>query len=298
MAGYRSRQYAKSLSEFGDPWELPASGGWLLRRKVAGNNAWDGTSYPLFSCSDWSLLASDLELRDGKLVSFSAVVDPFGTYSRRDLERAFPDLILPFKDHFVADLSKSIDTIISLHNRKAVARAWKRVDVEIATEPLPLLDTWITLFKHAIDKFSIRGIRRYSKQAFAMQLAMPDTSMTVARVNGVPVAAHIQILCDGVVYAHAAAAAPLAYKVGAAHALYAAELEYFRDKARWIDWGGEAGLAADGSLASFKRGWSTGVRQSSFCGRIMDRRAYDRLSKTLTTGRTGYFPIYRAGEFE
>jgi hypothetical protein len=121
--------------------------------------------------------------------------------------------------------------------------------------------------------------------------------MSLARYQGVIVAAHIQLVHGEAAYCHLAAANDISYKVGASFALYYAELQYFADKVRWIDWGGEAGLAKDGRLTSFKRGWSTGTRPVYFCGRIFGREQYDEIMRVKQLGLTGYFPAYREGEY-
>ena len=102
--------------------------------------------------------------------------------------------------------------------------------------------------------------------------------MSLARLQGEVVAAHIQMVHGDAVYAHLAAANDVASKIGASYALYYAELEYFADKVRWMDWGGEAGLAKDGSLSSFKRGWSTHTRPVYFCSRIFNIERYDEIA--------------------
>jgi hypothetical protein len=66
---------------------------------------------------------------------------------------------------------------------------------------------------------------------------------------------------------------------------------------RWIDWGGEAGLAKDGSLSSFKRGWSTDTLPVFFCSRIFNCKRYDEIANAKGAYPTSYFPAYRAGEF-
>jgi hypothetical protein len=65
---------------------------------------------------------------------------------------------------------------------------------------------------------------------------------------------------------------------------------------RWLNLGAGAGLQAGGDdgLTRFKRGWSTGTRQSWFCGRIFDQRRYDRAVRGAGSG--SYFPAYRHGE--
>jgi hypothetical protein len=298
VAGYLHPGYAQALHEFGTPTALPRSGGWFLQRPIPGFALSDGMGcYPFLSCQDWSMLASDLESRRQELVSFAATPDPFGRYTLADLQRAFPDHLTHFKDHYIADLHRPLNEIVSSHHRRQAERALREVDVECVAHPLRFLDEWIDLFDLAVEKFQITGIRAFSREAFARHLALPGAFMSLARYQGVIVAAHIQLVHGEAAYCHLAAANDIAYKVGASFALYYAELQYFADKVRWIDWGGEVGLAKDGRLSSFKSGWSTGTRPVYFCGRIFNREQYDEIARVKQVGLTGYFPVYREGEY-
>ena len=243
------------------------------------------------------MLASDLEAQRNDLVSFVATPDPFGSYTLPDLERAFPDGVVHFKEHHVADLGRRRDEIVSLHHRKQAEKALRQLDIECHPQPLRFLDVWTSLFELTVKKFQIKGIRAYSRDAFARQLALPGSFMSLARLQGEVVAAHIQMVHGDAVYAHLAAANDVASKIGASYALYYAELEYFADKVRWMDWGGEAGLAKDGSLSSFKRGWSTHTRPVYFCSRIFNIERYDEIAHAKGVYPTSYIPAYRAGEF-
>ena len=61
LTGYRHPLYAASLAEFGEPRELPSSGGWLLERTVPQFPDRDAMGcYPIFAASDWSGLSKDL----------------------------------------------------------------------------------------------------------------------------------------------------------------------------------------------------------------------------------------------
>lgn len=296
--GYMHPGYAQSLSEFGTPTELKQSRAWFLRRRIPGSAYFDGMScYPHLACRDWSMLASDLEAQRQDLVSFVATPDPFGSYTLADLERAFPNGVVPFKEHHVANLGRRRDEIVSRHDRKHAERALTQLDIEFEPHPLRFLDVWTSLFELTVKKFQINGIRAYSRDAFAQQLALPGAFMSLARLQGEPVAAHIWMVHGEAAYAHLAAANDASRKFGASYALYYTELEYFADKVRWIDWGGEAGLARDGSLSSFKRGWSTDTRPVFFCSRIFNYERYDELAHAKCVRPTSYVPAYRVGEF-
>jgi hypothetical protein len=298
VSGYIHPGYALALAEFGAPTELPRSGSWFLKRRIPGCAAFDGMGcYPYLACRDWTKLASDLEPLSQDLVSFAAMPDPLGEYTMADLQLAFPDLLIHFKDHFVADLNQPMERIISKHHRKSAEKALLHVEVECHADALPFLDPWMELFSHSIDKFGIKGIPAYSRNSFAQQFALPGTSISLARYRGEIIAAHLQLTHGGAAYAHLAAAKQEAREVGAAFALYYAEIKYFSGKVRWLDWGGEAGLAKNGSLSSFKRGWSNSTRPAFFGGRIFDHELYGQLIHAKGVGAQGYFPAYREGEF-
>lgn len=243
------------------------------------------------------MLAADLEAQCQDLVSFVATPDPFGGYTLTDLERAFPGGVVHFKDHHVADLRRRRDEIVSRRHRKEAEKALRNLTVECHPQPLQFLDEWTRLFELVVKKFRIKGIRAFSRESFARQLALPGAFMSLARFQGEPVAAHIQMVHGDAAYAHLAAANDVSRELGAGYALYYAEIEYFAHKVRWLDWGGEAGLAKDGGLSSFKRGWSTDTRPVYFCSRIFDRVRYDEIANAKVAYPTSYIPAYRAGEF-
>lgn len=297
-AGYLHPAYARALNEFGTPCPLRRSGGWLLRRAIPGTPFHDAMCcYPYLTCTNWSRLADDLRELGDELVSFAAVPDPFGGHCLAELHEAFPDRLVHIKDHFVADLSLPPEAIISSHHQRESDRAMRKVKVILSDAPTEHLNTWLQLFAHARSRFAIRGIRAFSREVFARHLALPGAFMSLAYYEGEAVAAHIQLVHGDVAYAHMAADAPLARKLGAAYALYRAEIEYFSGKAAWIDWGGEAGLGGEGKLSAFKAGWSTGTRPAYFCGRIMNPACYAALTSGERTDAAGYFPAYRSGEF-
>lgn len=297
LAGYLNPGYARALEEFGEPRPLPRSGGWYLRRPIPGSDRFDGMScYPYLACTNWHALADDVaELRDD-LVSFVATPDPFGSYERADLSRAFPDRVRHFKDHYVADLSRAPDEIVSKHHRLAAQKALASIDVECTGDPLRYADLFVELFGETARRFGATGIRAFSDTSLRAQLALPGCFMSIARHNGDALAAHVQFLAGGTVYAHAHGAREVANALGASYALYYSELLYFAGKAATIDWGGDAGTGRRSSLGDFKRGWSTGTREALFCGAIFDRAAYDALSASRDQSATEYFPAYRAGE--
>lgn len=300
VTGYLHAEYAASLAEFGTLRALPRSGGWILERQIPGTAALDAMGcYPLFACQDWSQLHLDLEEIGSDLVSLALVTDPFGDYDEACLRQCFRDVVIPFKAHFVVDLSRPLNEIGSSRRRKHARRALRDVRVEIVQRPIQFLDQWVALYDNLIEKHDIRGLRAFSKRAFAKQLGLPGLVLFVATCRDAIVGAQMNFVQNDVVYAHLAAFDETGYEVGASYALDWATIEYFAGKARWLDLGGGAGIAEDAidGLSQYKQGWSAENRIVYFCGRIFDLEKYTEMSKLNDILATDYFPAYRKGEF-
>ncbi|HZN04818.1 MAG TPA: GNAT family N-acetyltransferase [Candidatus Polarisedimenticolia bacterium] len=298
-AAYAHPGYAASLSEFGTPRALPGSGGFLLERAIPGTSDRDAMGcYPLFSCLDWSRLGDDLAALEGTLVSVAAVVDPFGLDDEERLRACFRDRVVPFKEHFIADLDRHDLASLSRHHRYYARRALARSDVEVCVDPPQHLDEWLALYATLCARHDLRGIQAFSRTAFEQQLRVPGIVLLRARSDGETIGAHLWYVQGEVAYSHLAAASPRGYEAMVFYALYWRACEHFRGRVRVVDFGAGAGLAAgaDDGLTRFKRGWANGTRMAYFCGRILDRERY---AKILAGGRAEerYFPAYRAGEF-
>jgi len=299
VTGYLHPAYAQSFAQFGDVCELPRCGGWILRRQIPGFADHDGMGcYPLFACRDWSLLPADLDSLRGDLVALALVADPFGQYDVAQLRSCF-DIVIPYKSHFIVDLDRSVENVASRHHRYEARRALREVQVEPCPDPRQFLEEWVQLYANVIQRYEVRGVRAFSREAFERQLAVPGTVIFRAIYKGVTVAADWYCVQGEVAYAHLAACAPSGYEVGAAYALLWAAIKYFGGRVRWLDLGGSAGLGADGrdGLSFFKRGWSTETRSTYFCGRILDPPRYGQIVHAKGESPTTYFPAYREGEF-
>lgn len=298
MKGFAHPEYAGSLAEFGMPKELPNCGGWILERPIAGTAHRDAMGcYPLFVCRDWSQLADDLhDFRHG-LVSLGLVADPFGRYDEALLRQCF-DRVIPFKEHFVADLSQPVNSIVSSHHRYYVRKALKNVTIAVSEEPFRFVEEWTELYGNLTRKFNIKGIRAFSRRSFEKQLNIPGAVMFRAQHQGETVAAHLVYAHDDVCYGHLVGCSEIGQKLLASYALYWTEIEYFSGKARWFDWGAGAGMSNENNgLTQFKSGWSTGTRMSWFCGKIFNQELYAEIVRQKEIPETGYFPAYRMGEF-
>jgi hypothetical protein len=296
--GYGDAAYAASLSEFGSPRLLPRSGGWLLQRPIPGSDRCDAMGcYPFFACQDWRGLAADIEEIDD-LVCLSLVTDPFGAYDEDDLRLCFTQ-VTPYKQHFVTELGRPVEAIVSKHHRYYARKALERVTVERCNEPKYFLDQWTELYEHLSVRRALKGIQAFSRSAFETQLAIPGVVMLRATYEDRTVAAHLWYAQAEVMQSHLAAANELGYGLMASYALYWFALQTFAGEACWLNLGAGAGLESQGSegLARFKRGWATGTRTAYFCGRIFEHQMYRQLVKARGITQGAYFPLYRQGEF-
>ena len=296
---YRSREYAESLGEFGEPLRLARSDGWLIRRPIPGTGARDAMGpYPLFSCADWPALQDDLAALDGELVAVSLVADPFGDFEPESLREAFPDLMEPFKEHHVVDLTVAAESAVKKQHRYYARRALKSLDVELVDPPSAYVDEWTALYSVLAGRHGLTGIKAFSRAAFAHQLSVPGVALLVAREGDEIVGAHIWYRDGDVVYSHLAATNARGYELSASYALYWSAIERFREDARWLDLGAGAGAqgGSAGGLDAFKSGFATGTRPAYLCGRIGDRPVYEEIVRAVGSAAEGYFPAYRAGE--
>ena len=300
VTGYLHPGYAESLNEFGAPKKLPRCGGWILEREIPGASYRDAMGcYPLFFCQDWSQLYTDLEEIGSELVSLALVTDPFGEHDAAYLRRCFKDVIIPFKEHFIADLRQPLDKIVGRRHRKNARRALRKVLVDVCEKPTQFIEQWIALYSSLIERHKISGIPAFSRAAFAKQLSIPGTVVLRAAYQDATVGAQIYFVQGDVVHCHLGAASQTGYDLGAFYALDFYAIEYFSDKAQWLNLGGCSGLkgyGADG-LSFYKRAWSTETRTTYFCGRIFNREKYAEIMTAKDNAATDYFPAYRKGEF-
>ena len=303
--GYGSACYADSLREFGEPILMPQSGGWFLKRPIRGFPQHDGMGcYPMLSCRDWTQLESDLGEVGQELISFSAVIDPFGNHDETLLNRCFPDVMIHFKNHYVTDLSKPPASYLPSRHQRNLKKSLEAVRVERCENPGAFLDDWTRLYGVLIARHSIRGLSAFSRDSFAIQLQTPGLVMFRATREGETVGMILWLVQNDVAYYHLAAYSEMGYESRASFALFWTAIDYFSaNKLRWLNLGAGAGAGTDSTkaqtdgLSIFKSGWATGQRPAWFCGRVFDRTSYDTMVSARNQPPTPYFPAYRKGEF-
>lgn len=295
-AGYASRDYAESLAEFGDVVDLPNCGGFLLGQKISTGSAHDAVGpYPLLACRDWSALGADLTSLSDRFVCAYAVTDPFGATNDDALSAAFPDVCYAYKQHFAADLTQPLASSVDAHHRRNIRKGLKNVEVQRLCNDQATLGAWQSLYDCLIERHDIRGIARFSASSFARQFSVPGFDCFGAVDSNGICGMTLWYVDRGVAYYHLGAYNERGYRLSAAFAIFSTAFQQFaRDGVRWAALGAGAGTtAADSGLTRFKQGWSTEVRPAYFCGRILQPKAYARLSAEAPAG-TKYFPAYRA----
>lgn len=304
MKGYLHKTYVESLSEFGEAFELGQCKGWILTRQIPGFPQRDAMgSYPFFSCANWPALIDDIRHieDDATLVCLSLVTDPFSGFDQEYLRECFRDVVFPFKEHYVTDLSRPRESFVSKSHRRNVLKAEPLLEVEHCRNPKEHLDQWCKFYKELIERHQIKGISAFSRMSFEKQFEVPGLVMLRARYGDEPVGMLLFYVHDDVAYYHLGAYCEEGYRIGASFALFWFAIEYFAAGGlRWLSLGAGAGVGGNGKtdgLSRFKRGWSTGTRIAYFCGRIFDHSSYSEIVRAKSISATDYFPAYRKGEF-
>jgi hypothetical protein len=299
VTGYLHPRYASSHRAFGIPRKLSNCGGWIIERNIPGLPDADAMGcYPMFACADWSQLHKDLSDASEAIVSLTIVTDPFGNYSETDLHVCFPDVVVPFKEHYVVDLEKPRNKVVSKHHRYEMRKALKALSVHVHPNPPEFLDIWIDLHSHLVAKHQISGVAAFSRSAFAEQLSTPGMVLLWTSYGNEPVAAIMYFVHGHVAYAHILGCSDVGYEHGALYALIGVALDHFTGSVRWVDLMGVPGAHDAGSqgIRQFKRGWTKETRMAWLCGRIFNRNRYAEIVRATGTSDTRYFPAYRDGE--
>jgi hypothetical protein len=299
VAAYAHGDYAGSLAEFGAPRQLPRSGGWVLEQATPGLPYKDARGcYPLFSCPRWDEVLADIEELRSEWVSLAIVTDPFGDYDETYLRRCFPDMVTPFKQHYVADLSRPIESFVSAHHRRYAIKALRETSISKCEDPTTLLTDWVMMYSVLIDRHAINGIARFSETSFSLQLRVPGLTAFQAFHETTRIGIVLWYTQGPVAYYHLGASSPLGYQMRVSFGLFWFSIQYFAERGlKWINLGAGAGVTnTDSGLTAFKKGWSTGARPAYFCGRVFDWDNYESLLTANLCWSNGYFPAYRSTE--
>jgi len=301
ISAYLHPLYAESLSEYGTPRHLTRCGAWILQRQIPGFPYFDAMgTYPLLSCTNWDELHLDLDELQGQLVSISAVIDPFGEYDLAYLQSCFKDVTFPFKQHFIVDLTRPLESFVNSHHRRNAKKALEEVTVEQCINPDTYLDDWMRLYGNLIERHHIKGLTTFSRNSFAGQFKVPGMVAFRAMSNGETIGMLLWYIQKKIGYYHLGAYSPRGYELGASFALFRVAIQRLAERGlQWLNIGAGAGSqnGEQDGLTRFKRGWSTGMRTAYFCGRIFDQRKYQEIVEAKGLPPAKFFPAYRLGEF-
>jgi hypothetical protein len=292
--GYRHPLYAASLAGIGTPLALDGCRGWLIERSIPDSAFADAIGIrPRFDCVEWSRLGRDLSLLSDRLVSVTLVTDPFAAVVEPGLREIF-DVVTPFKRHYLVDLDTPLT--VGRRHRRNLEYARKSVTVHACDDPSAYLDEWCGLYALLLRRHGGGSTPELSREAFERQLCVPGLTLLRACEGDTTIGLHLWYDDGLVARGHLGATSARGYELRASYALYAAAIDYFRGRLRWLDLGGVAGDSdtdpADG-LRQFKSGWATATRQSFLCGRVLQPETYACLVRNTPEPQTPYFPRYR-----
>jgi hypothetical protein len=187
---------------------------------------------------------------------------------------------------------------VAAHHQRNARKALRRVTAEIVSEPLNYLEEWVSLYNNLITRHKIKGITKFSKDAFAKQLSIPGMVVLRAAIDDKTVGMLLWYIQGDVAYYHLGAYSSDGYQHKASFALFWTLLSHFADAGlQWLSLGAGAGTQGDENdgLTRFKRGWSTGTRTAYFCGRILNHQKYQEIMRTIQNPVDNFFPAYRHG---
>ena len=176
----------------------------------------------------------------------------------------------------------------------------KRCSRRAVRPPAGLPRAMDRLFTAFTVKRGIRGIRAFTREAHLPRSSVSPVSSCFARScsRRRSASATLRDPWRRRICAAWRRTGQASHRARASCAIYWRSLEILAGRVKWIDWGGSAGTSLDpgSSLASFKRGWASCVRQTFLCCRILDGKAYAALVAERGCASTDYFPAYRDGE--
>ena len=279
---YLHSEYGNSFQDSYSIIRLKNSQALIFKRPIHDTGLYDLMgAYPLLFCGDWKKLHIDLEDNMDNMISFTAVTDPFGEFNITDLKKTFNTLVVPFKDHFVTDLSLKENNFINKHNRRYSKKALNDLTIEVVKDPLPLLDKWCNLYSNLVKRNNIKGIANFSEESLKRQMKVPNSVIFCAKSKGKVVGITIWYMYKKIAYYHLGAYSDFGYEKRASYAIFWKVIEYFRHAGfSWLSLGAGAGVNNDGTdgLSRFKKGWSTGTKTTYLCGHIFDQKKYKKLS--------------------
>jgi hypothetical protein len=287
---YASETYANAFREIAASVFLKSSRTWVLKRRIPGTDLYDAMGcYPLCAIEPSADLEADfVDLRSQGLVSLVLVTDTFFRPDVSRLQEAF-DVCKPFKKHYLYDPRAPF--AYGKHHRYEVKKA--AADCETRVVPFEKhFQEWLALYGYLIRERGIAGIQNFPESYFRGLVGLDGLIAIAAFVEGKAVSMYLWIEHEGYVYSHLGASSEEGYRMRAAYAIYDHAIRLFGDR-KVMDFGGGVGLedTPDDGLAAFKNGFSNRTETCFLCGKILDEKTYQELSRRYQN--SSFFPAYR-----
>ncbi|MFC2055794.1 GNAT family N-acetyltransferase, partial [Chloroflexota bacterium] len=191
-----------------------------------------------------------------------------------------------------------IELSVRKRYRKYARSALKDLKVEYSNEPKKYLSEWVQLYRYLIERHHITGMRTFSETSFQVLFSIPGVEMFIVRRDREIIGADIWLVDGEVGYAHLSAISPFGYELRASYALYWVAMQHYARSLRWLDHGAGTGLTQkEDGLTTFKQGWANETRPVYFCGKVLNQKKYEEISRAKGFSGVTYFPAYRDGEY-
>ena len=293
---YHHRDYAASFHDCVEPLHLKHCDGWLLRRQINDSRITDLSSpYPMFSCTNLSLITTDLaELDTTYTASMVLRTDAFKEAEVVGALSGF-DEVRPFKTHHIANLDQPWRSYARRTCRRNAASAQNSFEIRHVEQPANYAGLLSDLNKIILQRHNIPPSNLLSKEELALQLALPGVSLFEARNEQGTQALACFMEVGDYAYAYLLGATVESRRQSVIYGLYGYALDYYQDKIHAIDFGSNAGTSdnSDDGLSQFKRGWCNQTMTSYLCGKILNSNLYQELCDQHNFKKTSFFPAYR-----
>ena len=150
---------------------------------------------------------------------------------------------MPFKEHFVIDLSLQRGAYVSNHHKRYAKKALNQVEFQICEQPEEKLEEWVDLYSHLIRRHRIKGIPRFSPEILGKQMNIPGCIAFQARKDNQAVGMQLWYRMNDRVYYHLGASNDEGYRCNSAFAIFWEAIGYFKKQGiRWLSLGSGAGV--------------------------------------------------------
>lgn len=295
---YNSLRYCRCLEDFGSPFLLDDSSGYLLRRDVTGSTLADLVfPYPMFTVEDEGLLLRSLQGgRAAGMISATIISDPLSDFTP---SADSWDLSVRWKTHLIVDNSKPSANAMSTKVLYYSRRASERFGFEVSfsrEDRMSLIDDWLSLWGMLVERHGLQGLKALSVQYFRRLFELDEVFLAVLRNETGVHSIHIWIIDGDRAYSHLHASDAKAYECSANYLLYSEELLRLPEiGCRRCLLGSASGTGGDDGLFRFKKQFSNSTSENHLLGLVIDRKTYGDLTGSPTHDG-GYFPSYRHGE--